>query len=135
MAKHCDVTIKCAECNSEKHLAAMHPGPTPKGPKVQSPSKDHGRESKDVSEQSDDASSSTATTLCTQVCGQGFKGKSCSKICLVNVYPQGHCDKMKRMYVILDDQSNVSLAKTSTLSTLKGHHCHTSSRHVREPHA
>lgn len=112
MARNCDVAIKCAECNSEKHLAALHPGPTPKGPKAQSPYKDHGGESKDVSEQSDDASSSTATTMCTQVCGQSFKGKSCSKICLVNVYPQGHRDKMKRMYVILDDQSNVSLAKT-----------------------
>ncbi|XP_076861369.1 uncharacterized protein LOC143514271 [Brachyhypopomus gauderio] len=112
MAKYCDVAIKCAECNSEKHLAALHPGPTPKGPRVQRPSKDHGGESNDAYEQSDDAPSSTATTMCTQVCGQGFKGKSCSKICLVNVYPQGHRDKMKRMYVILDDQSNVSLAKT-----------------------
>ena len=79
---------------------------------MQSPYKDYGGESKDVSEQSDDASSSTATTMCTQVCGQGFIGKSCSKICLVNVYPEGHRNKMKRTYVILDDQSNVSLAKT-----------------------
>ncbi|XP_060793325.1 uncharacterized protein LOC132896484 [Neoarius graeffei] len=117
MAKNCDVAIKCVECNSEKHLAALHPGPTPKGPKLQSPSKDHGGESKDVSEQSDDASSSTVTTMCTQVCGQGFKGKSCSKICLVNVYPEGHRDEMKRTYVILDDQSNVSLAKTEFFDT------------------
>ncbi|KAM9705208.1 uncharacterized protein ACNS7B_001527 [Menidia menidia] len=66
MARNCDVAIKCAECNSEKHLAALHPGPTPKGPKVQSPSKDHGGELNNPSEQSEDALSSTATTMCTQ---------------------------------------------------------------------
>lgn len=46
------------------------------------------------------------------VCGDGFQGKSCSKIWLVNVYPNGHQELWQKMYVILDDQSNVSLARS-----------------------
>lgn len=41
-----------------------------------------------------------------------FIGRSCSKICLVNVYPVGRRSQSKRMYMIMDDQSNASLAKT-----------------------
>lgn len=57
--------------------------------------------------------------MCTRVCGKGFSGKSCLKICLVNVYPHGHHEERKRMYVILDDQSNVSLAKTEFFDAFK----------------
>ncbi|XP_021180355.2 uncharacterized protein LOC110369531 [Fundulus heteroclitus] len=49
---------------------------------------------------------------CTEVCGEGFSGKSCSKICLVDVYPTSDPSKRQRMYAMLDDQSNVSLARS-----------------------
>lgn len=29
VAKNCDVSVKCSECESDKHLAALHPGPAP----------------------------------------------------------------------------------------------------------
>ncbi|XP_042611086.1 uncharacterized protein LOC109074690 [Cyprinus carpio] len=120
-AKDCGAFIKCAECGSERHVAAMHFGPAPreskdlisykeqKDSKEKSSSKVHGGEPVTTP---NDEQNLAAKPLCTQVCGKYFRGKSCSKICLVNVYPEGHPEKSKRMYVILDDQSNVSLAKT-----------------------
>lgn len=44
--------------------------------------------------------------------GNGISGKSCSKICLVHVFPEGQQHNIKKMYAIIDDQSNLSLAKT-----------------------
>lgn len=55
---------------------------------------------------------SDVTATCTEVCGNKITGKSCSKICLVQVYPKGQRDIIKRIYAIIDDQSNQSLAKT-----------------------
>ncbi|KAK7893312.1 hypothetical protein WMY93_022464 [Mugilogobius chulae] len=52
------------------------------------------------------------TSSCTKVCGAEGSGKSCSKIVLVNVYPSGQHDKSKTMYAVLDDQSNLSLARS-----------------------
>lgn len=53
------------------------------------------------------------TSKCTQICGGEFGGKSCAKNILVRVYPEGHPEKARRMYAILDDQSNRSLARTA----------------------
>jgi len=117
-AKDCSASIKCTECGSERHVAALHSGPAQreskqlffyKDSKEQSPSEFHGGEPVTTP---NDGQILATKTLCTQVCGKGFRGKSCSKICLVNVYPEGRIKEGKRMYVILDDQSNVSLAKT-----------------------
>lgn len=52
------------------------------------------------------------TATCTEVCGNKITGRSCSKVCLVQVYPKGQRDNARRMYAIIDDQSNQSLAKT-----------------------
>lgn len=108
-AKNCSTPIKCMECNSEKHVAALHPGPAPKETRQTEASKDHGGEPSGAPE---DPSDSASTSMCTHVCG-GIKGKSCAKMCLVYVYPQGHCPQKRKMYVILNEQSNVSLAKTA----------------------
>lgn len=43
-AKNCNVTIRCVECESEKHLAALHPGPAPQTPETFNSPKDHGGE-------------------------------------------------------------------------------------------
>lgn len=49
---------------------------------------------------------------CTEVCGESLSARSCSKICLVKVHPKGYPGKTTRVYAILDDQSNRSLAKS-----------------------
>lgn len=63
--------------------------------------------------------SAATTSMCTVVCGGGLKGKSCSKICLVNVYPKGEPEKKVRIYVLLDDQSNASLARSTFFDIFK----------------
>ena len=105
-AKNCSTPIICMECKSEKHVAALHPGPAPKETRWTVTSKDHGGEPSDAPE---DPSYSASTSMCTRVCG-GIRGKSCAKMCLVYVYPQGHRP---------DEHSNVSLAKTAFLDVFE----------------
>lgn len=105
MAKNCETPIKCLECASNKHVSAMHySGTSSVQPSSQPPpcTKDGGEEE----------TKKEITSHCTKVCGLEGSGKSCSKITLVNVYPSGQHDKSKRMYAVLDDQSNLSLARS-----------------------
>ncbi|XP_074469284.1 uncharacterized protein LOC141754250 [Sebastes fasciatus] len=104
-AKYCEIPIKCTECDSDRHLAALHRGPAPPSQPGFFPSSDNGGEREDTGQPD-------VTSRCTEVCGEDFKGKSCSKICLVNVYPNGHRKLQRKMYAILDEQSNVSLARS-----------------------
>ncbi|TKS65471.1 hypothetical protein D9C73_028149 [Collichthys lucidus] len=106
-AKNCKAVIRCVECNSDSHTSAMHAGPPPwtdTGPDTLPLA--HGGEPGTPSR-------TVTTSSCTEVCGQGLQGKSCSKICLVNVYPCSAPSEKRKMYAILDDQSNVSLARSS----------------------
>lgn len=41
-----------------------------------------------------------------------MSARGCSKICLVSVYPQGQREAATRVYAIIDEQSNKSLART-----------------------
>ena len=107
-AKDCKDVIQCSECNSDKHIAALHSGPAPWSTKqVVSPSEQHG------GEEGESSSSSITTSTCTEVCGDSLTGKSCAKISLVYVYPEGQPERKMRAYAILDDQSNRSLAKSA----------------------
>ncbi|XP_060795476.1 uncharacterized protein LOC132898102 [Neoarius graeffei] len=81
----------------------MHPGPQPtKAPPLP---QENGGEGEDGSNVTD------VRTSCTEVCGSGRWGRSCSKICLATVYPKDSKHKAIKAYVILDDQSNHSLAR------------------------
>lgn len=104
IAKNCDVSIKCSECESDKHLAALHPGPPP-WRSDSTPPLQHGGEI-------EESCGGDVSSKCTKVCGKGFSEKSCSKICLMNVYPAGSPDQSKRIYAIIDKQSNRSLARS-----------------------
>lgn len=57
----------------------------------------HGRENNSVA------------THCTQVCGGNSFARSCSKICLVKVHPEGETHKKSKMYTVIDEHSNRSL--------------------------
>eukprot|EP00079_Xenopus_tropicalis_P036616 XP_017950387.1 PREDICTED: uncharacterized protein LOC101733460 [Xenopus tropicalis] len=105
-AKDCKAVIKCAECNSDKHVAAMHPTPPPDNLQPPTPASTHGGE-----EQGHVPASPKISTSCTEVCGEGCSAKCCAKVCLVQVYPEGQPEKAIRIYAILDDQSNRSLAR------------------------
>ncbi|KAK0144244.1 hypothetical protein N1851_017386 [Merluccius polli] len=106
-AKDCKAVIHCSECNSNSHVSALHAGPPPWSVKDPKPvTEGHGGEP-------DNPNSIETSSSCTEVCGNGLQGKSCSKICLVYVYPSKFPEKKKKMYAMLDEQSNVSLARSS----------------------
>ncbi|KAL1021415.1 hypothetical protein UPYG_G00013000 [Umbra pygmaea] len=104
-AKDCRSSVKCSECGSDRHLAALHPGPAPPKPIINTEQKDQGRE------QGEDSAPSV-TSKCTEICGVTGNYRSCSKICLVKAYPVGKRESAVKMYVVLDEQSNRSLART-----------------------
>ncbi|XP_052819918.1 uncharacterized protein LOC128245732 [Mya arenaria] len=64
-------------------------------------------------------SQESVQTKCTQVCG-GFTshGKSCAKIVLVNVYEKTQPCQRLRIYAIIDEQSNRSLASPALFEKL-----------------
>ncbi|XP_044136507.1 uncharacterized protein LOC122928083 [Bufo gargarizans] len=105
LAKDCTKTIQCTECNSDKHLSALHPGPPPWKQEVQATQEDHGGEQ-------GESATPAVSSKCTEICTEQGRSRSCSKICLVKVYPAGFREKAIKMYTVMDEQSNRSLAKT-----------------------
>lgn len=95
------------ECDSTSHDSALHPGPVLQVKASSVPPHDGGEE--------EETKTTTAiiNSSCTTVCGTGQVGRSCSKICLVKIFPKNEPDKAIKAYVMLDDQSNRSLAKSS----------------------
>ncbi|XP_053323801.1 uncharacterized protein LOC128497662 [Spea bombifrons] len=113
-AKDCKVSVKCTECDTTDHRTALHPGPAPWSSQSTSSDTKHGGE-----EGSTATTSPVVTSQCTEVCKGTLDSRSCSKICLVRVYPKGHKDKAVKMYAILDDQSNRSLARSTFFDIFK----------------
>lgn len=105
-AKDCDKEIICRECGSRTHTSALHPGRAPWVPEATA---DHGEE--EETHESPPRAPPAVTIKCTEVCGGNTNAKSCCKICLVNIYPEDHPEKVIQTYAVLDDQSNRSLAR------------------------
>ena len=101
LAKHCKMSVQCFECNSDAHVTALHPEPPPWT--VKPPSVEHGGEEEE---------NVTINNKCTDVCGNSLSSRSCSKICLIEVYHKSEPDKAVKLYAIFDNESNRSLAKS-----------------------
>ncbi len=112
-AKDCKIAVQCKECNSNRHLATLHSGPAPWNSRT--PDSENGREK-------EGEPSPAVNSKCTEVCGESNGPRSCSKICLITVHPKGQLDRSVRLYAILDDQSNRSVARPEffDLFDLKG---------------
>ncbi|XP_077119086.1 uncharacterized protein LOC143775127 [Ranitomeya variabilis] len=108
-AKNCESSVKCTECSSVEHNTALHPGP-PSG--VSSQVEESAEKQMDT-----DMDTPVVTSRCTEICKELVAGRSCSKICLVRVFPASQRDKAIKVYAILDDQSNRSLAKSFLFDT------------------
>ncbi|XP_061829090.1 uncharacterized protein [Nerophis lumbriciformis] len=108
MARDCKYTATCTECGSEKHNSALHPGPAPQTEEPY-PSSKHGGE----------PTSSEVASSCTTVCGGDQSDRSCSKICLVKIYPVNRQEKAIKVYAIIDEHSNRSLARSEFFDTFK----------------
>ena len=102
IAKNCKLNVQCFECKSDRHNTALHPGPAPWQQEAD-PASEHSGEEDEASPQSQ------VTNNCTKVCGEELTDRSCSKICLVKVFPAGHREKAVKLYAIMDEQSNRSL--------------------------
>ena len=102
MAKDCSVELKSYECESDRHCTAMHPD-IHLSPAVSSAS--------ELDTEQQNNTPSEVTSKCTEVCEEGLPARSCAKICLVQVFPLGQKECSVKMYAILEDQSNRSLAR------------------------
>ena len=102
MAKDCKASIKCDECNSERHITVLHPGPPTSSERAHTEKEESGEPDEDAP---------TVTSKCTEICGNADSPRSCAKICLIKAYPAGRRDQAVKMYAVLDEQSNNSLTK------------------------
>lgn len=102
LAKVCTLPVKCSECSSTHHNAAMHPSPFLQNVKASSLPQEDGGEGEERM---------VVSISCTDICTSCQWSCSCSKICLTNIYPKGAWDKAIKAYMILDDQSKRSLAR------------------------
>ena len=91
-------------------MAALHTGP------IHKPITQVGRQ-QEVHQQGGEAIQVSAS--CTEICGSTAGSRSCSKICLANIYMNGHPVNKIKAYVVIDDQSNCSLAKPKLFDLLK----------------
>lgn len=66
----------------------------------------------------------------TQICGGNFGGKSCAKTILVHVYPKDCPQKYVRMYAVIDDHSNRTLAKPELVDLMDTHETTTNYLHL-----
>ena len=99
LSTSCTETVKCIVCKSSRHPSALHVD-VPKAQDISETSKPHGGEA-------------TIGSACTQVCGSNNgMSKSCAKIALVNVFPKDNPANVRKVYCLIDDQSNRSLATT-----------------------
>ncbi|XP_052770823.1 uncharacterized protein LOC128210513 [Mya arenaria] len=89
MAMKCTMSIKCDKCG-KGHQTMMH---------------------REITAQigTEKTGGVNVTSKCTNLCGLGYKGRSCGKIVLVNVFNRDQPEKSEVVYAILDDQSNRSL--------------------------
>lgn len=102
--ENCQANVRCGECKSSNHVTALHCNF-----KKPSSSSGHGGEQNTAAVFA--TPPDTVTSACAQICGDGFEGKSCAKVLLVEVHHRDKPGESERMYALLDDQSNRSLAR------------------------
>lgn len=108
LAKDCATQVKCSECHSDKHVTALHVGPLSK-PAAEEV------ELKDAHQYNGEPA---VTSSCTKVCGNTMGFKSCANIYLVSIYANSQPENKIKAYVVIDDQSNYSLAKPKLFDLL-----------------
>ena len=99
--KNCKETVKCDICSSSEHISLLHPDPDPR--------------KKQEGEQIGEIEAS-----CTQVCKTPQStSKSCAKMVLVSVYPIKQPLLSCKVYCMIDDQSNKSLATSAFFNSFE----------------
>ena len=117
--RNCTSKTDCAVCHSDKHVTVLHPDNARQETHTfESPVQHQGEEKAAATPQGTE--SLIVTNTCTEICGQnsGGAGRSCTKICLANVYAESEPDKKVKAYVLIDEQSNYSLARAKLFEKL-----------------
>ena len=96
VASRCNTPVQCAICGDKRHSAVLHKEKRP-------PSKPENE---------------TVNPKCTVLCGP-TGGVSCSKTLLVDVYSRRNPHLTKRVYAIIDEQSNSSLVTSELADDLR----------------
>ena len=111
-SRNCREIIKCQDCGNNRHVTAMH---------GDVPTKSHDGEIqiKSTNFTSKQHSTTIINSSCTEVCKYSYYGNSCAKILPVFVYPKGQREMSTKLYVMLDDQSNRSLARSAFFDLFK----------------
>ncbi|XP_070203230.1 uncharacterized protein [Littorina saxatilis] len=99
IASKCTAVVKCGKCD-KGHLTAMHREPA----RPQAPSSEYGGEGQ---------REEVVQSKCTRLCGDNSGSRSCGKVILVHVFPEGQPERSQEVYAIIDDQSKRSLAAPS----------------------
>ncbi|XP_048747853.2 uncharacterized protein LOC125660050 [Ostrea edulis] len=98
--RDCTTVIVCRDCGSHNHCTALHINTTTDRPK----GRDNGGE--------EPIKPPNVDSTCTEICGKNVDGKSCAKILPVYVTNKNIPQKQIKAYVILDEQSNKTLARS-----------------------
>ena len=108
LARDCTMKVVCHRCKGA-HATALHMDRDPSMNKTDTKGTveyggEHGGEK--LAENKHEIH-----TNCARVCGEGRSGRSCAKIVCVNVYQKGEEQAKRKVYAVIDDQSNRSLVK------------------------
>ncbi|XP_056016958.1 uncharacterized protein LOC130053620 [Ostrea edulis] len=114
LSRNCKATIKCDICGNKRHATAMHPDQGPSNVTASVSTVADGGERKLPTK-------STVDSKCTELCEQTLCGRSCAKVVPVRVYPLGNKDSAVRMYAIIDEQSNRTLARSEFFNLFDTH--------------
>ena len=99
-AKDCTSRPSCDICGDTRHIALLHKE------RATQPPPGEANEAEEVN------------SKCTAVCRERKGGVSCSKIVLVDVSVKARQNTSKRVYAIIDDQSNTSLISSELADAL-----------------
>ncbi|XP_076113586.1 uncharacterized protein LOC143081749 [Mytilus galloprovincialis] len=113
-SRDCNASISCNECGSERHTTALHITRPQQSESSQfsSPRQAYGGEQTESAE----TKLTSVSSICTEIYKDHKSEKSCAKILPVDVYHKDKTNKIIRMYAIIDDQSNRSLASPEFFS-------------------
>lgn len=120
--QECNLCIRCADAHDEPctkplhciyckkktgHCSALHINGWSRRTKPET-----NKERTTASAEGGEHQAESVETKCTQLCGPGQTGLSCSKILLADIYLDKSPNKRTRCYVAIDEQSNRSLVKS-----------------------
>ncbi|XP_056017291.1 uncharacterized protein LOC130053762 [Ostrea edulis] len=118
----CQETIRCDVCNQTSHPTGLH---VLRVQNVQQPSHNKDENLTEDDNRHGGESRTGVNTKCTQVCGTDkICSKSCAKILQVYVYNEDQPMQARKVYALIDDQSNYSLGKPELFDNFDDHSEH-----------